>query len=156
MRKIELDRYDVRLLELLQENSLLPRQQLADKVGLSSSQCFRRVKRLEDTGIIERYKAVINREKVGFGVAVAIMIQYRKSEVGAREQLIELIKEVDVIQECFSITGDHDFLLRVHCESMKDFSTLLNETFQKSYISGMHSYMLTESIKDSHKLPLNS
>lgn len=88
------------------------------------------------------------REKAGLDVSVAIMIQYQKSETNARDKLLQLI------QECYAITGESDFLLRVYYSSIKELSQLLNETFQKSYISGMHSYMLTECLKDSYKMPI--
>ena len=154
MHDINLSLHDVRILELLQENTLLPKHLLADKVGLSESQCFRRIKRLEESGLIERYKAVINLERAGFDVSVAVMVQYRKSEPDARDSLLQLIQETAVIQECYAVTGEYDFLLRVYCKSMKEFSQLINETFQKSYISGIHSYMLTECLKSSCKLPI--
>lgn len=156
MHGVCLDKQDVRILEILQKDSQLPRLQLAELVGLSSSQCFRRVKRLEETGLIERYSLIINREKAGFDVSVAVMVQFRKSETNARDKAVALIQQTDVIQECFAITGEYDFLLRVYCKTMKEFSQLINETFQVSYISGIHSYMLTDCLKNSHILPIQA
>ncbi|MBB1488865.1 Lrp/AsnC family transcriptional regulator [Oceanospirillum sediminis] len=155
MQEIALDRYDISILNILQQNCQVPRLELAERVGLSSSQCFRRLKRLEDVGIIERYAAVLNREKAGMDVSVAMMVQYRKSEVNAREKTIQLIEQTPVIYECFSVTGEYDFLLRVYCKTMKEFNTLVNETFQTSFISGLHSYMLMSCIKDAPVLTLS-
>lgn len=148
MQDITLDRFDISILAILQQNCQIARLELAEQVGLSPSQCFRRLKRMEDAGVIERYAAILNREKIGMDVSVAMMVQYRKSEVNAREKTIELIQDTAVIYECFSVTGEYDFLLRVYCKTMKEFNTLVNETFQTSFISGLHSYMLMSCIKD--------
>ena len=148
MQKITLDRYDVSILNLLQHNSQIPRLALAEKVGLSSSQCFRRLKRLEEEGVIDRYVAMLDKKKVGIGVSAAIMVQYRKSEIDARDKTIEIIQNTPIIYECHSITGEYDFMLRVGCKTMEEFNNLLNNTFQVSSISGLHSYMLLSPIKD--------
>lgn len=152
MHDTGLDRHDVRIVNLLLEDSQIPRLELADKVGLSSSQVFRRVKRLEDIGVIERYAAVVNREKAGLGIAASIMVQYRTTEMGARQKTIDLIRRTPEIHECYSITGDYDFMVRVYCKSMKEFNILVNETFQVSFISGIHSYMLLACFKDQPSL----
>ncbi|MAC47098.1 Lrp/AsnC family transcriptional regulator [Oceanospirillum beijerinckii] len=154
MQDVGLDRQDISILNLLQENSQIPRLELAERVGLSSSQCFRRLKRLEDAGVIERYAAVLNKEKAGLDISVAMMVQYRKSEVNAREKTIELIQQTPVIYECYSVTGEYDFMLRVYCKTMKEFNILVNDTFQVSFISGLHSYLLMSCIKDKQSLTL--
>lgn len=154
MQKIILDRYDVSILDSLQDNCQVPRLELAEKVGLSASQCFRRVKRLEDVGLIEQYAAILNKEKIGIEVSATVFVQYRKSELQAREKLIELINQIDIIQECYAITGEHDFLIQVHCRNMKEFNRLINDTFQVDYISGSHSYILTDCIKSSRSFPV--
>lgn len=154
MQNVTLDRHDVRILNLLQQNSQIPRLELAEKVGLSSSQCFRRLKRLEEEGVIERYVAILDKKKAGIGVSATMMVQYRKSEVDAREKTIEVIKKTPIIFECHSITGEYDFMLRVCCKTMEEFNNLVNETFQVSFISGLHSYMLLSCIKDSQSLQI--
>ena len=154
MHSIALDRQDVRILNFLQQNSQIPRLELAERVGLSSSQCFRRLKRLEEEGVIDRYVAVLDKKKAGIGVSAAIMVQYRKSEVDARQRAIEVIQQTPIIYECHSITGEYDFMLRVYCKTMEEFNNLVNETFQVSFISGLHSYMFLSCIKDSQGLQL--
>lgn len=154
MHNIAIDRHDVSILNLLQQNSQIPRLELAEKVGLSSSQCFRRLKRLEEEGVIDRYVAVLDKKKVGIGVSASIMVQYRKSEVDAREKTIEVIQKTPIIYECHSITGENDFMLRVCCKTMEEFNNLVNDTLQVSFISGLHSYMFLSCIKDSQNLQL--
>lgn len=154
MHDMSVDGYDVRILNLLLENSQIPRMELAEEVGLSSSQCFRRLKRLEEIGVIDHYAAVLNKEKAGLGVIAAIMVQYRKSEVSARKNTIELIQGTPEIYECYSITGEYDFMLRVNCRSMNEFNKLINETLQTSFISGLHSYMLLACFKNKQSLAL--
>ncbi|WP_166373285.1 Lrp/AsnC family transcriptional regulator [Psychromonas sp. SA13A] len=154
MHDVPLDGYDIRILNFLLEDSQIPRLELAEKVGLSSSQCFRRLKRLEEVGIIERYAAVLNKEKAGLEITASIMVQYRKSEVNAREKTLELIQDTSEIYECYSITGEYDFMLRVHCKRMNEFNVLVNKTFQTSFISGLHSYMLLSCFKSKQNLTL--
>ncbi|WP_413700368.1 Lrp/AsnC family transcriptional regulator [Psychromonas sp. KJ10-10] len=154
MQDMTIDGFDTRILNLLLENSQIPRLELAEKVGLSSSQCFRRLKRLEDIGVIDHYATVINKDKAGLGVAATIMVQYRKSEASSRDKTIELIQHTPEIYECYSITGEYDFMLRVNCKTMKEFNTLLNHTLQVSFVSGLHSYMLLACFKDKQSLVL--
>lgn len=154
MHSIALDRQDIRILEELQRNSRLPRLELAEAVNLSASQCFRRMKRLEDSGLIERYTIVLNRQKVGHDVSAMVMVQFNKFEDGARGKLFELVQQTDIIHECYSITGDSDFLFKVSCSTMKEFNRLINETLATSFISGVHSYMLLDCIKDRATLPV--
>ncbi|WPK54998.1 Lrp/AsnC family transcriptional regulator [Vibrio fluvialis] len=153
MHSIALDRLDVRILELLMKDSRIPRLELAEAVNLSSSQCFRRLKRLEQSGIIERYSVVLNSAKAGFDVNALVMVQYSKSEPDARHKLLALIEQTPIIHECYSITGEHDFALKVSCASMTEFNHLINETFQTRCISGMHSYMLLDCFKNTLALP---
>ncbi|XAW87782.1 Lrp/AsnC family transcriptional regulator [Vibrio sp. CDRSL-10 TSBA] len=153
MQSIALDRQDVRILELLLQDSRIPRLELAEAVNLSASQCFRRLKRLEESGIIERYSVVLNGSKAGFDINALVMVQYRKSEPDARQQLLDLIARTAIIHECYSITGDNDFALKVSCATMTEFNRLINETLQTRFISGMHSYMLLECFKHQVALP---
>lgn len=153
MQSIALDRQDVRILELLLQDSRIPRLELAEAVNLSASQCFRRLKRLEESGIIERYSVVLNGSKAGFDINALVMVQYRKSEPDARQQLLDLIARTAIIHECYSITGDNDFSLKVSCATMTEFNRLINETLQTRFISGMHSYMLLECFKYQVALP---
>lgn len=154
MQKVLLDRHDISILTLLQEDSQIPRLALAEKVGLSASQCFRRIKRLEDCQLIKGYVAIVDKDQAGMEVAVAVLVQYRKTELQAREKVINLINSIDEIQECYAITGEHDFWIRVNCKNMKDFSYLINHRFQVSYISGLHSYILMDCIKNKPALAL--
>lgn len=156
MQQIPLDAHDVRILDILQRDSQIPRLQLAEQVNLSSSQCFRRIRRLEESGLIRRYSIELDKQKAGFDVAAMVMIQYRKSEANARQQLRDLISRTDEILECYSITGEYDFLLKVYCTGMAAFNRLINHTFQVSFISGIHSYMLLECIKDQASLPIQA
>lgn len=154
MHSVALDRYDVRILSLLQSNSRLGRLELADNVGLSASQCFRRVKRLEEEGVIERYTVTINKARVGIDVSAMVMVQFTKSEPDSRLKLMALIDKLPMVQDAFSITGEYDFFLRVHCKTMQDFSRFINHDLQVSFVSGIHSYMLLECIKQSEGVVL--
>ncbi|WP_343562434.1 Lrp/AsnC family transcriptional regulator [Kiloniella sp. b19] len=154
MHKVSVDKQDLLILNALQENSRIPRLELAERVNLSSAQCFRRVKRLEESGLIERYSIKLNADKLGMDVSAVVMIQFNKSEPDARNRLIALLRRIDIVRQGYSITGEYDFLVMISCYTMKEFSHLINHQFQTSYIAGMHSYLLMDCIKNSHAIPL--
>jgi len=85
-------------------------------------------------------------------VAASIMVQYRRTEMDARQKTLELIERTQEIHECYSITGEYDFMVRVYCKSMKEFNKLVNETLQARFIAGIHSYMLLACFKDQPSL----
>lgn len=153
MHGIAVDRLDIVILEKLQQDSRIPKLELANAVNLSPSQCFRRLKRLEESGLIARYGITLDKRLAGYDVLASMMIRWNKSEEGAREKLIGLIQETDSVIECYAITGEYDFLLTICCTNMRDFNQLISVTFMKSYVSGMHSYMLLECLKKKALLP---
>lgn len=154
MHKISVDRQDVRILEQLQQNSRISRAELADRVNLSASQCFRKLKRLEKSGLIERYVTLLNREGAGFDVGAMVMVSFSKTEKEARKHLIDLIQSLPEIQECYSASGEYDFILRVSCTNMKTYSELINQKLLVSSVSAMHSYIFLECIKYTTSLPI--
>ncbi|NQZ29862.1 MAG: Lrp/AsnC family transcriptional regulator [Oceanospirillaceae bacterium] len=147
MHRISLDRQDVRILDKLQRDSRISRTELAESVNLSASQCYRRLKRLESSGLIERYVTLLNLEKAGFDVQAMVMVSFSKSEVGARENLLEVIQSLDEIQECYSASGEYDFILRVNCTGMRAYSKLINNQLLSKYVVAIHSYILLDCLK---------
>jgi Lrp/AsnC family transcriptional regulator, leucine-responsive regulatory protein len=108
-----LDAGDLRILGVLQAKGRLTNQELADKVGMSTSPCWRRVKRLEESGVIKGYQAVLDRRSVGLGVLAFIRVGIDShSEAEARRFEKDVLK-LDEVVACYSIAGDADFLLQV-------------------------------------------
>lgn len=154
MHRISLDRQDVRILDILQRDSRISRSLLAEQVNLSASQCYRRLKRLEESGLIERYATLLNLEKAGFDVCAMVMVSFSKTAVNARTRLLELINSLDEIQECYSASGEYDFILRVNCTGMRAYSELINKKLLSDTVVAIHSYILMDCLKFSTALPL--
>lgn len=122
-----MDRYDRQILELLQDDGRISNKQLAERVNLSESACLRRVRALEDRGIIQRYVAMLSQDKVGVPGDVLVHIglhREEQSELAAFEQAVRQIPEV---MECYLMTGEFDYLLRVVVADMADFERIHKE-----------------------------
>ena len=113
---------DVKLASLLQQNARLTNAELAEAVGLSQSACHRRVKQLEETGIISGYRAVVSRRKVGLSVLAYVFV---KLESHAEEHLEAFSKAIDGVDEviaCYAISGTGDYLLQVVAKDMDAYA----------------------------------
>ena len=109
----QLDTVDIKILAALQRDSSLTNVELARRVHLSPSPCLARVKALEKTGVIRRYVALVDPEAVGLGVSVFISISLREQNTAALAEFERRIEACDEVMECYLMTGDADYLLRV-------------------------------------------
>ena len=122
MPQITLDAADVRILRALQDDARLTNADLASKVGLSASPCWRRVRRLEERGAIRGYQAVIDRKVVGLGVLAFVRVQIdRHSDEDARRFEAEVATLPEVVA-CYSIAGEADFLLQVVADDLDTYA----------------------------------
>jgi DNA-binding Lrp family transcriptional regulator len=121
LRNIALDAHDRAILRLLQEDARISNTRLAEKVSLSESACLRRVKALEESGLIEGYTALIDQHKAGYPVNVFVSITLdRQSEPGLAA-FESAVREVPEVMECYLMTGEHDYLLRLVVQDLADF-----------------------------------
>jgi DNA-binding Lrp family transcriptional regulator len=118
---MELDSIDIHILKALQRNGRLQNLELAKEVGLSPSPCLRRVRLLEEAGIIERYVAVLNAAKVGRGLTVFARIWLTGQDAETVDHFTEVIKQLPQVVECHLMAGDCDFLLRVVAADLDDY-----------------------------------
>ena len=110
---MKLDHLDKRILQVLQQNGKLQNNELAEKIGLSPSPCLRRVKQLEDTGIIEKYVALVDSHKVDLKLTVFARIWLKEQDEKNVNQFIESIMNMPEVVECQLMAGDCDFFLRI-------------------------------------------
>ena len=151
-----LDEFDVRLLNALQKNSRPTHNELADEVYLSASQCQRRIKRLEELGIIERYATHLSRSKTGFHVTAIIHVSIEKHGKFPAEEFRDLIDASDAVLECYSTMGDFDYFLKVVAPDL----TALNEFMMQKLLNSpivthIRSNILLQEIKATHVLPIH-
>ena len=153
---VKLDRTDRRILDYLQKDGGLSNQDLARKVGLSPSPCLRRVKALEDAGIILRRVTLLDRKKIGLSLTVIIQIGMDRHTPERFESFQRQISQYPEIQECYLITGQEaDYLLKVAVPDMDAYQQfLLNKITRIPGVSGVHSSFVLRRVVDNTELPL--
>src|SRR6201981_548842 len=110
---MELDRYDRAILRLLQKDARITNTLLAGKVNLSESACLRRVRSLEESGLIQGYTALIDQHKAGFPVNVFVNITLDRQSQAGLEAFESAVRKIPEVMECYLMTGEHDYLLRL-------------------------------------------
>ena len=146
---------DRRILAELQRDSRLTTQELADKVGMSSSATWRRVKSLEEAGIIDRYAAILNPKKAGFSLASMVHISLARHERSNVDQFIHEVLQHPEVLECFATSGEADFHLRVVVEDIDAYNRFLDEfIFKLPGVRQVRSNIVLKEIKADTALPL--
>src|SRR3954467_6348094 len=128
-----LDAIDRKILSHLQTDSRMTMQELADKVGLSVSPCHRRVKLLEQRGVITRYMALVDQKSIGLHVSVFISIKLQRQKEEDLDRFARAISKWDEVLECYLMTGNRDYLLRVVAADLASY-----ETFLKTKLTRLH------------------
>jgi len=151
----ELDETDILLLKFLGENSSLTTKELAAKVNLSSSPVFERVKRLEGNGYIQKYIALINAEKLNYGLIVFCNIKLKQHDKSIGHQFVSDIMRLKEVVECYNISGDFDFLLKVYAKDMKHYQDFVfNKLGSVKSIGSTHSTFVMCENKNTHNINL--
>ncbi len=122
-----LDEIDCRILDVLQHEGRTSTLDLAERIGLSPTPCARRVKRLEDLGVIERYVAVLNPQALGMGLNVFVSVRLRSSTRKAVETFEKAIKDMPEVVECYLVTGNYDYLLHLRMADVEMFKNFVRE-----------------------------
>ena len=155
MRKVELDRLDVKLLDTLQVNGRQSNVELSATVPLSPSQCQRRLRRLEDAGVVRRYVALLDRAALGLGVMAFVNVTLEHYGEDAMEAFARAIASSDEILECWAATGESDYVMRVVATDLASFSSfLLHRLLALPMVASVKSSILLEGLKESTALPL--
>jgi Lrp/AsnC family leucine-responsive transcriptional regulator len=151
---VELDQTERRILRELQSDGRMSNVELAEHVGLSESPCFRRVKRLEQSGLIRGYAAIVDQRLLGLTVTAFVLVTMEKQPDAATEAFIREVQTEEHIVECYATSGSHDYLMKVVARSIDHFSELCMQRILK-FPGVMHvesSFSLNE-IKHSRVLP---
>jgi DNA-binding Lrp family transcriptional regulator len=150
-----MDDFDIKLLKALQADGRLTNNELAERIGLSASQCSRRRAALEDSGVIASYHAVLSAEAIGLGVLVFIQVGLATQSPDSGQAFIRLINGIEEVQEAFSLTGDADFLVKMVVPDLKTLSHLLNDVLlPHRSVAHVHSYVVLNRVKQTTQLPL--
>ena len=149
-----LERKDRAILRELQRDSRLTMQQLADKVGMSGSACWRRVKNLEESGVIDRYAAILNPKKAGFTLSSMTLVTLARHEQKHVENFVKQVMLHPEVLECFATSGEADFHLRVVVEDIDAYNRFLDDfIFRLPGVSQVRSDIVLKEIKVDTALP---
>jgi Lrp/AsnC family leucine-responsive transcriptional regulator len=150
-----LDRTDLRILEALQQNGRLSNQELAEQVALSPSPCLRRVRRLEERGVIQRYVALLDPEPLGLGLLAYVSVKLEKRGKMPMEDFGARVQAWPEVLACYAMTGEMDYLLRVRVENLQHFSGfVMNQLLRQPGVVDVKSSFALQKIKDTTALPL--
>jgi Lrp/AsnC family leucine-responsive transcriptional regulator len=156
MTETGLDRTDRRILAELQRDGRLSNQELADRVSLSPSPCLRRVRRLEEQGYIKRYAALVDADKVGLGLLAYVTIRLNKHVGGSHASMADFHRDVQLwpeVVECYAMSGDMDYLLRIQVQDLAHFSRFAMDTLMlHPAVVDMKSFFALQQIKETTEL----
>src|SRR6195952_4333257 len=157
LRMVSVDAFDLKMLAALQDDGRLTNQQLADKVGLSASQCSRRRMRLEEEKVIAGYHADLAGEALGFNLIAFIHITLATHSPDNAKKFRALVNRVDEIQEAYSLTGDADYLLKAVLRDLKSLSDIVNNVLMPHQsVAHVRSSIVLDRLKESANLPLKA
>jgi Lrp/AsnC family transcriptional regulator, leucine-responsive regulatory protein len=152
---MELDRYDRAILQILQLEGRVTNSELAARVSLSESACLRRVRALETSGLLEGYTAVLNQQKAGLGVNVFVSITLERQERADLAAFEEAVRRVPEVMECYLMSGEYDYLLRVVVADTADFERLHSrELTSLPHVARVHSSFALRAVQKSRVLPV--
>ncbi|MES1933465.1 AsnC family transcriptional regulator [Salinisphaera shabanensis T35B1] len=152
---VELDRFDRQIVELLQADGRISNQALAEAVNLSPSPCLRRVRALEEAGVITGYHARVNDRALGYGLTALLLISMDKHTPERFEHFEARVAALPEVQECLLITGQEaDYQLRIAVTDMDDYQRLLLEHITRiEGVSGVHSSFVLRRVLHDRVLP---
>ena len=155
MPSATLDRIDRKILDLLQRDGRLSNVELAAKVALSPSPCLRRVRALEEGGVVRAYVALVDPARVGLGLLAFVNVKLEKGGTLPIDDFLAAVQGWPEVVACYSMTGDTDYLLRVHVEDLEHYSRfMMNRLLKQPGVIDVKSNFVLERIKDTTALPL--
>ena len=149
-----MDEVDRKILAHLQDNNQIPASELAELVGCSRTACWRRIKSMEETGIIRANVALINREKVNLPVTVFVNVKTNAHEPGWLEEFANVVDRFPEITEFYRMSGDVDYLLKVIVPDIASYDQFYRRLIQSVQLSDVSSNFAMEEIKFTTALPL--
>ena len=153
---MKLDRYDKLILEALQKDGRISNVHLANLVSLSESACLRRVRALEDSGMIDRYAALLSQPKVGLSGNVFVHIGLHREEESELAAFEEAVRGIPEVMECYLMTGEFDYLLRVVVSDMADFERLHRDALTRlPGVARVNSSVAIRTVQKKTELPLH-
>ncbi len=151
----ELSPQDVKILDLLQEDATLTTQAIAAQINMSQSPCWRRINRLEESGLIRKRVAILDREKLGMEVIVFATVNLSTQGRNNLEQFENEVKQFPEVIECYTMAGSWDYMLKIVARNIRHYEIFVREKLiSLAHIGEVHSHIAVTEIKNSTALPL--
>ena len=151
-----MDEIDRSLLDILQQDATLSIAQMAERVGLSPTPCWKRIQKLEAEGVIQKRVAVVDPEKIGLGVTVFVAIETGDHSEEWLSRFAEAVRAMPEVMEFYRMAGDVDYMLRVSVSSIQDYDTFYKKLIAAIPLKNVTSRFAMERIKQTTALPIPS
>ncbi|MCB0396282.1 MAG: Lrp/AsnC family transcriptional regulator [Flavobacteriales bacterium] len=152
----KIDKTDLKILKILQENGRITNLSLSQEIGLSPAPTLERVKKLENAGVIESYHGVVNQSKVGLEIQAFIQVSLTRQVNNAIVNFKRQVQEIPEIMECYQVTGAADYVLKVVVPDIGAFEELISEKLSSmEEIGSMQTTVILSETKLTRTLPLN-
>ncbi|MEM9330856.1 MAG: Lrp/AsnC family transcriptional regulator [Pseudomonadota bacterium] len=150
-----LDEIDFKILRILQENADVNINDIGQAVGLSHTPCWRRIKKMEDSGIIRVKRSILDSEKIGLDVSIFVFVRLDTHTSEVLESFEEATRSVPEILQCYTMSGEFDYLLRVVVKSVRDYEkTVKGRLLKLPHVGVMNSHFALNEIKNTTSLPI--
>jgi Lrp/AsnC family transcriptional regulator, leucine-responsive regulatory protein len=150
----ELDKMDLQILQIMQGNGRITNLQLSQEIGLSPAPTLERVRKLENSGLIKSYHAVVDEELLGLGIKTFLQIQLDFHRDNAIETFVKEVQAIKEITECHHVTSGCDFILKIYVKDIKAYERLIMEKISKiSVIKTFQTMMILSTSKNEPVLP---
>jgi len=152
---MKLDETDLKILRLLQENADRSINEIGEHVGLSHTPCWRRIKRMQETGVIKARQCVLDPEKVGVDVSIFVFVRLDVHSAEVLELFENATLHVPEIMQCYTMSGEFDYLLRVVVSSVREYEkTVKGRLLKLPHVGVMNSHFALNEIKNTNQLPI--
>ena len=151
--KIELDRLDLKILAIVQENNLTPHREIASSIGLSAPAVTRRLQRLRKNGVIQKNVSVLNSSALGRPLTLIVQVVAHSEQIEQLDRMRKSFEACQQIQQCYYVTGDADFILILNVSDMAEYEKLTRVLFFESEnVSKFTTFVSMETVKSSSKV----
>jgi Lrp/AsnC family transcriptional regulator len=151
---LKIDHIDARILMELQEDASQSQRDLADKIGLSQNACWRRIKQLQEDGVLKGQTARIDRELLGRGLVVFAMIRTRNHSAEWLKKFRSHVTSISDITDFYRIGGDYDYMLKIVTRDMKSYDEVYQRLIEKLDLENVTSYFTMEAILENRAIPI--
>lgn len=153
---MSIDKKDKLILQLLQEDSTLSVKEISEKIGLTFTPTYERIKNLEKQGVVEKYVAILNREKLGINIVVYCNVRLKEQSQKTLKEFEDYISKYDEIQEITSLSGEYDYMIKILANDINSYNEFaVNVISNSPHIGQYHSSIVLAEVKKTTKFKLD-